>query len=128
MKDEQPGPGTVDEYIATFPAEVQELLQKIRQTIRSAAPQAIETISYQMPAYMLNGGLLSFAAWKTHIAIYPAPQGDEQFNAELSLYKTEKSTVRFPLDKPIPYDLIRKIVEIRVKNNLEKAESKQKKK
>lgn len=119
-------PRDVAEYIAGFPLEVQTILQKIRQTILQAAPEAEETIKYQMPAYMQQGILVSFAAYKKHIGIYPAPLGDEQFNAALSRYKTEKSTVRLPLDQPIPYDLITQIVQLRLQDNQLKAEAKAK--
>jgi len=128
MKTEQTPPKNIDEYIAGFPKDVQVILQKVRMTIREAVPQAGETIKYQMPTYTLNGNLITFGAYKKHIGIYPAPEGDAQFNAELSAYKAEKSTVRFPLDKPIPYDLISKIVKYRLKDHLERAAAKAKKK
>jgi uncharacterized protein YdhG (YjbR/CyaY superfamily) len=117
MAASQTAPKTIDEYIAGFPDEVREILRKIRLTIREAAPDAQETISYQIPTFKLNGNLVSFAAYKKHIGLYPAPVGDEKFNRELSAYRAEKSTVRFPLDRPVPYDLIRRIVELRVENN-----------
>jgi len=119
---------TIDEYIAGFPDEIQERLKKVRLTIRNAAPEAKETIKYQMPTFTLRGNLISFAAYKKHIALYPAPEGDEQFNLELSAYKAEKSTVRFPLDQPIPYDLISQIVKLRIDDNLRRAEAKAKRK
>jgi uncharacterized protein YdhG (YjbR/CyaY superfamily) len=118
----------VDEYIALFPKEVQEILEKVRQTIRKAAPEAEETIGYGMPAFKLKGNLVYFAAFKKHIGFYPAPRGIEQFKNELSAYKGSKGSAQFPLDKPIPYDLISKIVAFRVKENLEKAEAKGKRK
>jgi uncharacterized protein YdhG (YjbR/CyaY superfamily) len=117
MAASQTAPKTIDEYIAGFPDEVREILRKIRLTIREAAPDAQETISYQIPTFKLNGNLVSFAAYKKHIGLYPAPVGEEKFNRELSAYRAEKSTVRFPLDRPVPYDLIRRIVELRVENN-----------
>ena len=126
MEMKQAAPKTIDEYIAGFPEEIQEHLKKIRLTIRVAAPEVEETIKYQMPTFTLKGNLISFAAYKKHIALYPAPEGDEQFNMELSPYKTEKSTVRFPLDKPIPYDLISRIVMYRIEDNLQRAEAKEK--
>jgi uncharacterized protein YdhG (YjbR/CyaY superfamily) len=96
---------TIDEYIKTFPEDVQVILEKIRQTIRKAAPEAVETISYQMPTFKLNGrNLVYFAAWKNHIGFYPMPSGTETFKNELSPYKGAKGSVRFPLEKPIPYD------------------------
>lgn len=93
-------------------------------TIRKAAPDAIETIKYQMPTFTLEGNLVHFAAFKKHIGLYPAPRGIEPFKDELSVYEGAKSTVRFPLDKPIPFDLISEIVKFRVKKNLERAEAK----
>lgn len=104
----------VDSYIATFPADVQAILQQIRATIRAAAPEAQETIKYRMPAYVLDGFLVSFAGYKKHIGLYPAPDGDEDFNARLAPYRAERSTVRLPLNKLIPYDLITEIVKLRV--------------
>jgi uncharacterized protein YdhG (YjbR/CyaY superfamily) len=110
---------TIDEYIKTFPNDVQGILEKIRQTIRLAAPEAVETISYQMPAFKLNGrNLVYFAAWKNHIGFYPMPSGTEAFKKELSLYKGAKGSVRFPIKKPIPFDLVKKIVNYRIKENL----------
>ncbi len=128
MDVQQAAPKTIDEYIAGFPDEIQERLKKVRLTIRNAAPEAKETIKYQMPTFTLKGNLISFAAYKKHIALYPAPEGDEQFNLELSAYKAEKSTVRFPLDQPIPYDLISQIVKLRIEDNLRRAEVKAKRK
>ena len=108
---------TIDEYIVGFPKDIQELLEKIRGTIRKAAPDAEEAISYNMPTFRLNGYLIYFAAYKEHIAIYPAPRGNEEFKEELASYEGGKGTVRFPLRKPIPFDLIRRIVKFRVKVN-----------
>ena len=126
MKTEQTAPKTIDEYIAGFPQDVQEILQKIRATIREAAPDAEEKIAYQIPTFFLKGNLVHFAAFKKHIGFYPAPTGIEEFKEELSVYGWAKGTVKFPLDKPIPYDLIRRIVRFRVKENLEKAKLKRK--
>jgi uncharacterized protein YdhG (YjbR/CyaY superfamily) len=128
MSADQTAPKNIDEYIAGFPDDVQEILEMIRRTIRKAAPDAEEKISYEMPAFTLNGNLIHFAAYTKHIGLYPAPTGTEEFNRELSAYRAAKSSVRFPLDKPIPFDLISRIVKIRVKENLERAEAKQKKK
>ncbi len=128
MKAEQTGPKTIDEYIAGFPNEVQQILEKIRRTIRAAAPDAQEIIKYKMPTFTLKGNLVHFAAYKKHIALYPAPKGTERFNKRLAAYRTAKSTVKFPLDKPIPYDLIGQIVRLRVKDNLTKAKAKGNKK
>jgi len=113
-------PGTIDEYIAGFPPDIQAILEKIRATIRDAAPDAEEAISYQMPTFRLKGNLVHFAAYKNHIGFYPTPSGTAQFQQELSPYKSGKGSIRFPLDQPVPFDLIRKIVEFRVKENLEK--------
>jgi uncharacterized protein YdhG (YjbR/CyaY superfamily) len=124
----QTAPQNIDEYIAGFPAEVQKILEKIRRTIRKAAPDAEEAISYQIPAFKLNGNLIFFAAYKNHIGLYPAPRGSEEFKEELASYEGGKGTVQFPLDKPIPYDLISRITKFRVMQNLEKAEAKRKKK
>jgi uncharacterized protein YdhG (YjbR/CyaY superfamily) len=118
-------PKTIDNYIAGFPKNVQEILEKIRLTIRKAAPDAEETISYQIPTFTLKGKyLVYFAAYKKHIGLYPAPRGSEKFKQELSGYEGGKGTVRFPFDKPIPFDLISRIVKFRVKENLERAKAK----
>ena len=124
MKPDRTVARNVAEYIAGFPPEVQEILQKIRLTIRKAAPEAEETMKYQMPTFMLKGNLVYFAAYKKHIGLYPVPAGTEKFQKELAVYKDAKSTVRFPLDQPMPIDLISKIVKLRVKENLAKAEAK----
>lgn len=121
MKSDQPTPRTIDEYIAGFSPDVQDVLQKIRLTIREAAPDAQETISYQMPTFTLKGNLVHFAAFKSHIGFYPVPTGIEAFRDELAVYKQGKGSVQFPLDQPIPYDLISKIVAFRVQENLAKA-------
>lgn len=126
MRTNQTAPKDIDEYIAGFPGDVQKTLEKIRLTIRKAAPDAEETIKYQMPTFTLKGNLIHFAAFKKHIGLYPVPRGDEAFKDELSIYGGEKSTVRFPLDRPIPFDLISRIVKFRVKKNLEGAEAKPK--
>jgi uncharacterized protein YdhG (YjbR/CyaY superfamily) len=111
---------TIDEYIAGFPPEVQAHLHQIRLTIQKAAPNATEKISYGMPAFYLNGNLIYFAGYKNHIGLYPAPQGIDAFKKELSVYKGAKGSVQFPLDKPMPLDLIARITEFRVQQNLEK--------
>jgi uncharacterized protein YdhG (YjbR/CyaY superfamily) len=126
MITDQTAPKDIDGYIAGFPRNVQEMLENIRMTIRKAAPDAEETIKYRMPTFTLNGNLVHFAAFKQHIGFYPAPSGIEEFKAELSLYEGAKGSVRFPFDKPIPFDLISRIVKYRVKNSLEKAEAKAK--
>src|SRR2546423_15286514 len=114
-------PENVEEYIAGFPKETQILLEQIRATIVKAAPEAEEVISYQMPAYKYNGMLVYFAAYKNHIGFYPTASGIEAFKKELSVYKGAKGSVQFPLDKPMPLNLISKIVKFKVKKNLEKA-------
>jgi uncharacterized protein YdhG (YjbR/CyaY superfamily) len=119
---------TTDEYIAGFPPDIQAILQKVRTTIRNAAPGAKETISYQMPTFVLEGNLVHFAAFKSHIGLYPTPSGTETFREELSAYETGKGSIRFPLDKPIPYDLISRIVKFRVEENLQRAAARQKRK
>jgi uncharacterized protein YdhG (YjbR/CyaY superfamily) len=128
MKTNRTTPNDIDEYIAGFTDDVQEILEKIRMTIRKAAPDAEETIKYQIPTFTLEGNLVHFAAFKKHIGFYPAPAGIEEFKNELSVYEGAKGSVKFPLDKPIPYELISKIVRFRVKNNLKKATTKGKKK
>lgn len=127
MRTNQTVPKDIDEYIAGFPNDIQKILEKIRKTIRKAAPDAEETIKYQMPTFTLKGNLVHFAAFKKHIGLYPVPRGIEPFKNELSAYEGEKSTVRFPLDKPIPFDLITRIVKFGVKKNLERAGAKAKK-
>jgi uncharacterized protein YdhG (YjbR/CyaY superfamily) len=111
---------TIDEYIATFPKSIQKILEELRQAIRDSAPTAEEAISYQMPTFKLNGNLVWFAAFKNHIGFYPKPSAIETFREELFNYEVSKGTIRFPLDKPIPFDLVRKIVKYRVKQNLDK--------
>jgi uncharacterized protein YdhG (YjbR/CyaY superfamily) len=123
MRNQKAAPRDIDEYIAGFPPDVQEILDKIRATIRDAAPDAQETISYQIPTFVLKGNLVHFAAFQKHIGFYPAPSGISEFSDELSGYLAGKGSVRFPLDKPIPFDLIRKIVEFRVRENLERAQA-----
>jgi uncharacterized protein YdhG (YjbR/CyaY superfamily) len=127
METNQTSPQTIDEYIASFPEDIQAILQQIRATIRQAAPDAQETIKYAMPTFTLYGNLVHFAAFKKHIGFYPVPSGIEKFKAELSVYKSAKGSVQFPLDQPIPYDLISKIVLFRVQENLAKAAAKKKK-
>ena len=124
MRTNQTAPKNIDEYIAGFPDDVQAILQKIRMTIRKAAPDAEEAIKYQIPTFILRGNLVHFAAYKKHIGFYPSPRGIEAFKDELSIYEGGKGTVQFPLDKPIPFALISRIVKFRVKKNLEKAVAK----
>jgi uncharacterized protein YdhG (YjbR/CyaY superfamily) len=112
---------TVDEYIRDFPPDVQKILEKMRQIVREVAPEAAESISYGMPAFKLNGKpLVYFAGFAKHIGFYPIPTGIEAFSKELAPYKQGKGSVQFPLDKPIPYDLVKKIVAFRVQDLKEK--------
>ncbi len=111
---------SIDEYIKTFPPDVQKTLEKMRRTIRKAAPEAEEAISYQIPTFKLNGDLVYFAAFKKHIGFFPTSSGISTFKKELSKYKTSRGTAQFPLDQPIPYDLVTRIVLFRKKENLEK--------
>ena len=113
----------INEFIAGYPEDVQKILKKIRATIRKAAPNAEETINYGIPTFTLHGNLVHFSAFKKHIGFYPTPSGIEKFKKELSAYEGAKGSAKFPLDKPIPYDLITKIVKFRVKENMEAAKS-----
>jgi uncharacterized protein YdhG (YjbR/CyaY superfamily) len=121
-------PRNIDEYIAGFPKDIQAILEKVRATIGEAAPDATETISYQMPAFKLHGNLVYFAAFKNHIGFYPMPKGIDVFKDELAAYASGKGSVQFPLNQPIPYDIITKIVKFRAAENLQKAKAKAKKK
>ena len=114
----------IDEYIAGFPAYIQEKLQLVRATIKASAPDAEEAIKYGIPTFMLNGNLVHFGGFKNHIGFYPAPQGLEEFKEELSGYKGSKGSVQFPHDEPLPLELITKIVKFRVQKNQEKAKKK----
>ena|SRR5882762_4945642 len=125
MKTEKIRPGNMSDFIAVFPRDVQEILQRLRATIRKAAPEARETIKYGMPTFTLNGNLVFFSAYKNHIGFYPRLNA---FKKELSAYDGGKGTIRFPLDKPLPFALIGKLVKYRVQENLERAEAKAKKK
>jgi uncharacterized protein YdhG (YjbR/CyaY superfamily) len=118
-------PKDFNEYVADFPVDVQAILKKIRVTIRKAAPDAAEKISYQMPAFTLNGELVYFAAFKHHIGLYPPVKGgDAQFRKQKAAYEGPNGNLKFPLDQPIPYALIGKIVKLRVKENLDKSSAK----
>ena len=108
-------PKTIDEYIETFPKEIQSILQQIRETIKKAAPEADETISYNMPAFKMKKVLVYFAAYKNHIGFYALPTGNKAFQKELCKYKTGKGSIQFSLNEKIPFELIKKIVEFRVK-------------
>ncbi|MEH7076804.1 iron chaperone [Neobacillus drentensis] len=119
---------TIDDYIGQFPAEVQVTLNKLRTVIKDSAPEAVEKISYQMPTFALHGNLVHFAAYKNHIGFYPTSSGIAAFKQELSDYKGAKGSVQFPLGRPLPYELISKIVKYRVTENVTRAEGKLKKK
>lgn len=127
MEGKRVTPASIDEYIAACPKDVQKMLKEIRATIHAAAPEAAEKISYQIPTFYLKGNLVHFAAFKDHISFFPTSSGIQAFKKELSIYKGAKGTVQFPLDKPLPLKLINKIVKFRVKENLARAEEKQKK-
>ena len=114
-------PNNIDEYIAVFPPDVREKLEQVRATVKSAAPGAEETIKYAMPTFMYKGNLVYFAAFKKHIGFYPVPTGNEAFDKELSRYKTGKGSIQFPLDKPMPLALIKKIVKARIREMNDKA-------
>ncbi len=115
---------TVDEYIAGFPGNIQQMLQDIRLTIKKAAPEAREAIKYDIPTFTLNGNMVSFGAWKNHIGFYPVPREAEEFKTALSRYKGTKSTVQFPFNEPLPLALIGKLVKYLARKNLEKAAAK----
>jgi uncharacterized protein YdhG (YjbR/CyaY superfamily) len=119
---------TIDQYIASFPRDIQKLLKQMRTTIRKAAPKAEEAIKYAIPTFVLNGNLVHFAAFKNHIGFYPAPSGIEEFKKELSVYEGSKGAVKFPLDKPLPLKLITGIVKFRAAENIAKSKAKVKKK
>ena len=107
----------IDDYISGFPEDIQVRLNKLKQVIKEAAPNARETISYQMPTFKLNGNLVHFAAFKHHIGFYPTPSAISAFEKQLSPYKTSKGAVQFPHDKPIPYELVTEMVKFRVREN-----------
>jgi len=117
----EPAPKDIDEYIARFPQDVRRILEKIRLTVQQAAPDAVETIKYAMPTFMLQGNLVFFGAFKNHIGFYPPVTGMEKRKNELAAYAGEKGSLQFPLDQPIPYELISAIVAFRVQENLDKA-------
>ena len=128
MKTEKMTSTNIDGYISKFPADIQEILEELRVTIRNAAPEADERISYQIPTYTLKGNLVHFAAFKNHIGFYPGSTGIEKFRKNLSVYKGAEGSVQFPLGNPLPLGLITKIVRFRVKENLEREIQKQKRK
>jgi uncharacterized protein YdhG (YjbR/CyaY superfamily) len=124
MESNKAGFNSIDEYIATFPVETRKILEELRATIKAAAPGAQEKISYQMPTFALKGILVHFAAHRNHIGFYPTPSGIRAFEQELSVYEGAKGSVKFPIDKPLPLELISKIVEFRVAENLKNSEIK----
>ncbi len=124
MENKKAGFTSIDEYIATFPEAIQERLREMRATIKAAAPDATEKISYQMPTFFLKGNLVHFAAFKNHIGFYPTPQGIEAFKDELSVYEGAKGSVQFPLDQPLPLELVSRIVHYRAAENLKKSAKK----
>jgi uncharacterized protein YdhG (YjbR/CyaY superfamily) len=126
MKKMQTSAKNIDAYIKDFPPNVQKVLQKLRQTIKKAAPEAEEAMKYGIPTFVLNGNLVHFGGYKEHIGFYPDPRGIEEFEKELSSYRAGKGTIRFPLDKPIPYELITRIVKLRVEQMKAKAKGKKK--
>lgn len=112
---------TIDDYISTFPEDIQTILEKVRKSIHKAVPDAVETISYGIPTFNLNGKhVVFFAGWKHHISLYPLPAGDEAFQQEIAHYKRARGSIQFPLDNPIPYDLVEQIVTLLVMENPEK--------
>ena len=119
---------TIDNYISTFPNNIKYILEELRAVIKASAPNAEEKISYQIPTFALKGNLVHFAAYKNHIGFYPTSSGIQAFKKELSIYEVSKGTIRFPIDKPLPYNLISNIVKFRVKENLKKADIKLSKK
>ena len=111
---------SIDEYIASFPVNIQKIMEDIRSTIKVTAPNAKEKISYQIPTFELNGrNLIHFAGWKKHISLYPIPAGDEAFEKKIAKYVAGKGTLKFPLDKPLPLELIKEVVRLRLADNLE---------
>ena len=127
MDEKKAGFATVDEYIASFPEETQVKLQELRSTIRAAAPEAEEKISYQMPTFFLKGNLVYYAAWKKHIGFYAIPSANEAFQDELAAYTVSKGAVQFPFDQPLPVDLVTRMVRFRVAENLARAEARARK-
>ena len=125
MKSKKAGFNSIDEYIATFPKKIQKIMKQLRGTIKAAAPEAEEKISYQMPTFTLNGKyLVYFSGFKNHIGFYGAPRGNADFKEDLSVYETGQGTLKFPFDKPMPFGMITKIVEFRVAENLKRTEKK----
>lgn len=127
MIENKTSPNDIDEYIACFPIDIRVILRQLRTAISNAAPDATEKISYQMPTFYFYGNLVHFAAYKNHIGFYPAASGIAAFSKEIETYKNSKGAVQFPIDKPLPLDLIVKIVKFRIAENLERARAKKQK-
>jgi uncharacterized protein YdhG (YjbR/CyaY superfamily) len=121
MESSNVGFNAIDVYISAFPEETRKILEELRATIKAAAPDAVEKISYQIPTFYLKGNLVHFAAWKHHVGFYPTSSGTQAFERELSGYESAKGSVKFPIDKPLPLDLVSRIVRFRVAENLERA-------
>lgn len=119
-------PETIDAFIASYPSQIQDILQEVRKTIQLAAPNAVECINYGIPTFKLNGNLVHFSGFKNHIGFYPGASGITHFADQLSDYKSAKGSVQFPLNQPIPYDLIKTIVQFRVKENTTSKSTKKK--
>ena len=117
MEKNRKRPASIDDYISSFPVHIQKKLEEIRSIIRDQAPDAVEKISYQMPTFYLHGNLVHFAAYEKHIGFYPAPSGIDAFRSELSKYKYARGSVQFPIDEPIPVELVKKIVKFRAEEN-----------
>ena len=128
MEDNKVKFNSIDEYIGLYPSEIQDILTTLRKVIKESAPEATEKISYQMPTFAMHGNLVHFAAYKNHIGFYPAASGVAAFTDKLVEYKTSKGAIQFPIDKPLPYELIREIVQFRIDENRKRAEDKEKKK
>ena len=124
MKTAAASPDNIDDYIAGFPADVRRCLNQVRAAVRRAAPDAVEAIKYRMPTFVLDGNLVHFAAFKNHVGFYPTPSAIEEFKQELAPYKSAKGSVQFPLDQPMPLDLVRRMVEFRVKQARAKSKAK----
>ena len=124
MKMNKVVPKNIDEYIADYPANIQKLLEQVRVAIKEAAPKAEEKIGYGIPTFTLNGNLVHFGAYKTHIGFYATPTGHDAFKKELAVYKQGKGSVQFPIDQPMPLKLINQIVKFRVAENLKKTKAK----
>lgn len=122
MEEKKVIPKSIDEYIVQFPSDIQQILKTLRKVIKESAPEAKEKISWGMATFVLHGNLVHFAAYKNHIGFYPSPTGIDNFKEELLEYKSSKGAIQFPLTKPIPYELISKIVKFRVAENIRDAE------